>query len=105
MVGKLESLNLGPSPSDNAKGSGWFEEKLYDPILWIGLSCLEGAEPLWGDNLLLTTKSLGVPGNHLNGLVDREATQWFWTQNPWIGNPEHWPPDHFSMNPWVDLVL
>ena len=28
--------------------------------------------------------------------VDLGATQWFWTRDPWIGNPAPWPLGHFS---------
>ena len=50
-------------------------------------------EPLWGSSLLFTTKFAEIPGTHFIGLgrmrgwVNFEATQWFWTQDPWIGNP------------------
>ena len=44
---------------------------------------VKATEPLQGDTLLFTTKSPGVPGDHLidfgrmKGRVDLEATQWF----------------------------
>ena len=54
----------------------------------------------WGSTVLKlqshyveTTRSPEVPGTHLIGLgkmtgwVDLGATQRFWTQDPWIGNP------------------
>ena len=50
-------------------------------------------EPLWGGSLLFTTKLPEIPGTHfinlgrMKGWVDLGATQWFWTQDPWIGNP------------------
>ena len=49
-------------------------------------------EPLWGGSLLFTTKFPEIPGTHfinlgrMKGWVNLGATQWFWTQNPWIGN-------------------
>ena len=50
-------------------------------------------EPLWGGSLLFTTKFPEIPGTHfidlgrMKGWVDLGTTQWFWTQDPWIGNP------------------
>ena len=50
-------------------------------------------EPLQGDSLLFTTNSPEIPGTHfidlkkMKGWVDLGATQWFWTQDPWIANP------------------
>ena len=44
---------------------------------------VKATEPLQGDTLLFTTKSPGVPGDHLidlrrmKGRVDLGATQWF----------------------------
>ena len=51
-------------------------------------------EPLWGGSLLFTTKFPEIPGTHfidlgrMKGWVNLGATQWIWTRNPWIGNPE-----------------
>ena len=50
-------------------------------------------DPLRGGSLLFTTKSPEIPGTHfigfgrMNGWVDLRTTQWFWTRDPWIGNP------------------
>ena len=50
-------------------------------------------EPLRGGSLLFSTKSPEIPGTHfidlggMKGWVDLEDTQWFWTREPWIGNP------------------
>ena len=50
-------------------------------------------EPLRGGSLLFTTKFPEIPGTHfidlrkLKGWVDLGATQWIWTQDPWIRNP------------------
>ena len=61
-------------------------------LLWMGFSCLKAATPLRGGSLFFTTKFPEVPGTHLidigrkKGWVDLGATQWFWTQNSWIGN-------------------
>ena len=50
-------------------------------------------EPLQGGSLLFTTKFPEIPGTHfinlrrMNSWVDLGATQWFWTRDPWIGNP------------------
>ena len=49
--------------------------------------------PLWGGSLLFTTKFPDISGTHfidlggMKGWVDLRATQWFWTRDPWIGNP------------------
>ena len=49
--------------------------------------------PLRGGSLFFTTKFPDIPGTHfidlgrMKGWVDLGATQWFWTQDPWIGNP------------------
>ena len=40
-------------------------KKNYGPFSWIGFTCLSAAEPLRGDNLLLTTNTTGVPGTWL----------------------------------------
>ena len=50
-------------------------------------------ESLRGGSLLFTTKFPEIPGTHfidlgrMKGWVDFGATQWFWTRDPWIGNP------------------
>ena len=50
-------------------------------------------EPLWGGSSLFTTKFPEIPGTHfidlgrMKGWVELGATQWFWTWDPWIGNP------------------
>ena len=50
-------------------------------------------EPLQGGSLLFTTKFPEISGTHftdlgrMKGWVDFGATQWFWTRDPWIGNP------------------
>ena len=50
-------------------------------------------ESLRGCSLLFTTKSPEIPGTlfinlgRVKGWVDLEATQWFWTRDPWNGNP------------------
>ena len=49
--------------------------------------------PLWGGSLLFTLKFPDIPGTHFINLgrmkcwVDLGAIQWFWTRDPWIGNP------------------
>ena len=48
---------------------------------------------LYGPFLLFTTKFPEIPGTHfidlgrMKGWVNLGATQWFWTRDPWIGNP------------------
>ena len=49
-------------------------------------------EPICGGSLLFTPKFPKISGTHfinlgrMSGLVDRGATQWFWTRDPWIRN-------------------
>ena len=70
-------------------------------------------EPLQGGSLLFTTKFPEISGTHftdlgrMKGWVDPGATQWFWTRDPWIGNPAPWPLDHCSINVIriVEIVL
>ena len=56
-------------------------------------STVSRLEPLRRGSLLFTTKFPEIPGNHfidlgrMKGLVKLEATQWFSTWDPWIGNP------------------
>ena len=77
-----------------------YKKQLYGPFLWIGFNCLKSAEPLQGGSLLFTTKFPESPGTHLinlrrmKGWMDLGATQWFWTWDPWIGNPATYPLDH-----------
>ena len=48
---------------------------------------------LWGGSLLFTNKFPEIPGTHFINLgrikdwVNLAVTQWFWTRDPWIGNP------------------
>ena len=42
--------------------------KFMSPLLQMRFNYLKAAEPLQGDCLLFTTKTLGVPGTHLNNL-------------------------------------
>ena len=71
----------------------YFLKKLYDPFLLMGFNCLKATEPLQGGSLLFTTKFPEISGTHLidlkktRGWVDFEATQWFWTWDPYTGNP------------------
>ena len=49
----------------------------------MGLNCLIATEPLAGDSLLFTTKSIGLAGTHfvhlgrMKGWDNLGATQWF----------------------------
>ena len=63
---------------------------LFMDGVWLSQDC----KPLRGDSLLFNTKSPGVPDTHFIDLrrmkgwgVELGATQWFWTRDPWIGNP------------------
>ena len=75
-------------------------KKIYGPFLWMGFNCLKTKERLWRESLLFTTKPLEIPGTELinlrgmKGWVNLGATQWFLTQNPWIGNPASLPLGH-----------
>ena len=50
-------------------------------------------KPLRGGSLLFTSKFPEIAGTRLIDIermkdwVDLGATQWFWTRDPWIGNP------------------
>ena len=63
------------------------------PLYGWGFKCLKAAKPLWGDSLLFTSQSPGVPGIHLinfGGMkgwnnLDLEATQQIWIQDPGLG--------------------
>ena len=64
--------------------------KLYGPFIWMGFNCLKSTKPLWGDSLLLTTRSPGVHGTHtldirrMKGWVNLEEINT--TNNPVINN-------------------
>ena len=66
-------------------------KKLYGLFLWMGLHCLKATGPLWGDSLLLTTKSPGVSVTHfihlgrMKGWVNLGATEWFEPETPGLG--------------------
>ena len=66
------------------------KKALWPLFLWMGFNCLK---PLWVGSLLFTIQFPEIPGTHvinlgrIKGWVDLEVTQWFWTQDPWIGNP------------------
>ena len=59
----------------------------------MGFTCLKAVDSLRGDSLCFTTKVSGDSGIHLTdlwgmkGWVVFGAIQWFWTWEPWIGNP------------------
>ena len=54
---------------------------------------LKATEQLRGDSLIFTIHFPGVSGTQMidlgrmKGWVDLAATQWFWKEDPWIGNP------------------
>ena len=60
-------------------------------------------EPLQGGSLLFTIQFPDIPGTHfidlgrMKGWVNFGATQWFWTRNPWTGNPAPEPLGHCSL--------
>ena len=72
-------------------------------------STASGLEPFWGGSLLFITKFPEIPGTHfidlgrMKGWVDLGATQWFWTREPWIGNPASKPLVHIREN--IDTIL
>ena len=53
--------------------------------------------PLRGSSLLFTTNSPEIPGSdfidlgRMKSWVDLGDTRWFWTWDPWIGNPASYP--------------
>ena len=63
-------------------------------------------QPLRGGSLLFNIHFPEIPGNHfidlrrMKGWVDLGGTQWFWTRNPWIGNPAPWPLSQYVC-PWI----
>ena len=69
------------------------KKKLYGPFLSMEFNCLKATELLRGGSLLFTTKLPDIPGTHLidlrrmKGWVNLGATQCFWKQDLWIGNP------------------
>ena len=62
------------------------------PFLWMGLNCLKARVTSRG-SLLFTTTFPEISGTYftnlgrMKGWVNLGATQWFWTRDPWIGNP------------------
>ena len=56
-------------------------------------STVSRLQPLRGGSLLFTTKFPEIPVTYfidlgrMKGWVDLGATQWFWSRDPWIGNP------------------
>ena len=71
----------------------FFKKKTLWPLFMDGVQLASRLEPLWGGSLLFTTKFPEITGTHfidlgrMKGWVDLRATQWFWTRDPWIGNP------------------
>ena len=60
-------------------------KNLYDLVLWIGFSCLKGAETLQRDSLHFTIQFAGVPGIHL---INVEKLSWPWS-HPAVLKPGH----------------
>ena len=77
-------------------------KKLYGAFFYGWCSTASRLEPLWGGSLLFTTTFPEIPGTHFIDLgrmkswVNLGATQWFWTWDPWIGNPAPYPLGHCS---------
>lgn len=78
--------------------------RVYLPLLYIGLNCLQAAEPLWVDGFLLITKCSGVPGTGLIDLwrmktwVGLKATYRLWNLDNWVGNQASLPEDHVDQS-------
>ena len=96
-ISELCKQKLAETSDSTRNLVSWIEnkqKKRYGPFLWMGFNWLKATEPLQGDSLLFTTKSPEIPGTHLinlrrmKGWIGYAATQWFWTKNPWIWNPE-----------------
>ena len=87
--------------------------RLYGPFLWMEFNYLKVTVPLQGGSLLYTTNFPEIPGTHVSDLrrmkdwVNFGATQWFWTQGPWIENTASWPLGHCSKQiyEWNDFVI
>ena len=79
-------------------------KKNFMPPFYEWCSTVWRLGPLQGGSLLFTTKFPGIPGTHfmdirrMKGWVDLGATQWFWIQDPKIGNPTPLPLGHCFMN-------
>ena len=75
------------------KSQHYINKKLYGLFLWMGLNYLKATEPLQEGSLLFTSKFPEISRTHLIDIgkmkdrVDLGAIQWFWTRDPWIGNP------------------
>ena len=96
----LWMLYIGPFPTAettykllwNSRNVRNLKKNFMIPFYGWGLTASR-LGPLRGGNLLFTTKSPEISGTHfidlwrMKGWVDLGATQWFWTQDPWIGNP------------------
>ena len=67
-----------------------FKRDFVGLFLWMGFKTASRLEPLWGGSLIFTTKFSEIPGTHfidlrrMKGWVDLGATQWFWTQDPFV---------------------
>ena len=76
------------------------KKKLYGPYFSGWGSTASRLEPLRGGCLLFTTKFQETPGTQfidlgrMKGWVNLGATHWFWTRDPWIGNPAPLPLGH-----------
>ena len=93
------------------------KKQLLAPFYGWRFNCLKATEPLQEDSLLFTTKSPEIPGTHLidlgmmKGWVDLGATQWSWTQDPWIRNPASQALGHikkyliFLLFFWIDAKI
>ena len=85
----------------------WYHfKKLHGPFLWLGFNCLK-ARVTSRRQFIFTTKCPGIPGTHFSDLgrikdwVALGATQWFWTRDPWIGNPVPKPLGHCLASVWL----
>ena len=71
----------------------WKKIKTLWPLFYGWGSTASRIQPLRGGSLLFTIQFPEIPGTHFIGLgrmkswIDFGATQWFWTREPWIGNP------------------
>ena len=73
-----------PMAGDVVENYGWIKlkKKLYGPFLWMGFNCLKAR----ATSRRQFTFYHFIDLRRMEGWVNLGGTQWFWTQDPWIGN-------------------
>ena len=88
-----KSIYYGPDINLKKKKKKKKEKQNFMAFFYGWGSTSSRLEPLRGGRLLFTTKFPKFPGTHfinlrkMKGWVNLRAIQWFWTRDPWIGNP------------------